>query len=128
MLKLGADDALSAEDAGEEYQERLAALADAIRKAMAQPMGGRIKALMASSAQSAKSGKYDAALGDLDDIEALLEEGGLGERLEGAEEESEAEETAPKSSSRRREPRAPTREEGARAADGRLEEPPRRAP
>ena len=99
MLKLGADDALSAEDAGEEYQERLAALADAIRKAMAQPMGGRIKALMASSAQSAKSGKYDAALGDLDDIEALLEEGGLGERLEGAEEESEAEETAPKSSS-----------------------------
>jgi hypothetical protein len=91
MLKLGADDALSAEDASEEYQERLEALAEAIRKAMAQPMGARIKALMASSAQSAKSGKYDAALADLDDIEALLEEGGL---VEDGGEESEAEEDA----------------------------------
>ena len=100
MLKLGADDALSADDAAEEYQERLAAMAEAIKKAMAAPLGAKVKALMASSAQSAKSGKYDAALGDLDEIEALLEEGGLGEKIEGTEEdESEAEETAPQASS-----------------------------
>ncbi|MCE9657558.1 MAG: hypothetical protein K8R60_03295 [Burkholderiales bacterium] len=95
MLKLDADDALSAEDAAQEYQERLAALAEAIRKAMAQPMGAKIKALMASSAQNAKANKYDAALGELDEIEALLEEGGLGEALEADESESEEELTNP---------------------------------
>lgn len=95
MLKLGEDDALSAEDAAQEYQERLGALAEAIRKAMAQPVGAKIKALMASSAQNAKASKYDAALGELDEIEALLEEGGLGEALEGEEGESEEESATP---------------------------------
>jgi len=100
MLKL--DDALSADDAGEEYQERLTALADAIRKAMAQPMGAKVKALMASSAQSAKANRYDAALADLDEIEALLEEAGLGQALESEDAESEADEpTAASSSSAR---------------------------
>jgi hypothetical protein len=94
MLKL--DDALSADEAAEEYQERLAGLADAIRKAMAQPLGAKIKALMASSAQSAKAGKYDVALADLDEMEALLEEGGR-EPLESESAESEVEEPVPPS-------------------------------
>ena len=115
MLKLGADDALSADDAGEEYQERLAALAEAIRKAMAQPMGAKIKALMASSAQSAKANKYDAALADLDEIEALLEEGGLGETLESEEAESERGERA----ARRPSAAAPQRRRGEEAASSR---------
>ncbi len=122
MLELGADDALSAEDASEEYQERLEALAEAIRKAMAQPMGAKIKALMASSAQSAKTGKYGAALGDLDDIEALLEEGGLGAPIEDGGEESEAEEpvessAAPKVADTKKELEALMADWKARRAD-----------
>jgi hypothetical protein len=87
MLKLDPADALSADDAGHEYQERLADLAAAIKKAMAHPLGAKIKNLMGTSAQSAKAHKFDAAMADLDEIEALLDEGGLSEPIdaEGAE-------------------------------------------
>lgn len=86
MLKVDASEALSDADLAQEYQERLAGMAAAIKKAMAHPSGNKIKALMGTSAVSAKGKKYDAAMSDLDEIEALLDEGGFADPVDTADE------------------------------------------
>jgi len=76
LLKPDPADAVAPEELSEEFHQRLAALQADIKKGLAGAAGAQIKELMASIAQHVKDGKYDAADADLDEIEALLEEGG----------------------------------------------------
>jgi hypothetical protein len=123
MLKLEADDALSAEDAAQEYQDRLGALAEAIRKAMTSRWARRSRRWMASSSQNAKNNKFDSALAELDEIEACSRTP-AGRGVEGEESEAEEEPTASSAAAAGKNRRPDRRGEEARAreADDRMED------
>jgi hypothetical protein len=86
MLKLDPAEAAAKAQAIKGFHERLAKMQPDIRKGMTGPSGDEIKELVASVLQHSKTGAYDDADAELDEIEALLEEGGD----EGSEAKAEA--------------------------------------
>jgi hypothetical protein len=75
MLKGDPADAQAAAAAGKDFEKRLAAMKDDIRRALKGPSAAEISDLIASIAKHGKAQDFEAAGTELDEIEALLEEG-----------------------------------------------------